>query len=111
MSKISENRVVVLFGGSSYRRTEVIHLLSTTIKHITVYGTLSEEEGMAKIEELGFDKVHLVLIGGRYTVEQRIRIKNWLIENGPHIEITEPGIDYPYSNRAIVQAVRSYLLQ
>ena len=44
-------KVVVLFGGNPNRRDEVIRLLMA-LKTISIYGTLSEEEGMKKISEL-----------------------------------------------------------
>ncbi|MBE9138658.1 hypothetical protein IQ254_15900 [Nodosilinea sp. LEGE 07088] len=65
--------VIILFGGNPERRHEVIELLEH-IGDVTVYGTLSEAEGLAKLEELG-EAVNLVLIGGRYTPEQRSRIQ------------------------------------
>lgn len=99
--------VVVLFGGNPYRRDEVVRLLSE-LGDITVYGTLGEEEGMAKIEELD-RKVDLVLIGGRYTKEQRTRIKKWVSENLTGVEVTQPGYDYPYSNPSIFADVKAKL--
>jgi vacuolar-type H+-ATPase subunit F/Vma7 len=99
--------VVVLFGGSPYRRDEVIKLL-TQIGDLTVHGTLSEEEGMAKIEELD-RKVDLVLIGGRYSDEQRERIQKWLTENIPGVVLSQPGVEYSYSNENIQQDIKQKL--
>lgn len=96
--------VVVLFGGSPIRRQEVVELLGS-IGDITVYGTLGEEEGMAKIEALN-RKVDLVLIGGRYTPEQRTRIKKWIATNMLQTKVTQPGYDYPYSNESILNDVK-----
>ena len=99
--------VMVLFGGSPDRRHEVIELLKT-LGDITVYGTLSEAEGLAKLEELG-DRVNVVLIGGRYTSEQRQQIQTWVAKHIPLAKITQPGHDYPYSNEAIIADVKSKL--
>ncbi|NBC05805.1 MAG: hypothetical protein GVY26_01275 [Bacteroidetes bacterium] len=95
--------VVVLFGGSPYRRDEVVRLIAQ-LGDVTVYGTLSEEAGIAKIEALG-RKVDLVLIGGRYTDEQRKRIQTWLGENVPGVLLSQPGVEYPYSNEAILEDI------
>ena len=99
--------VVVLFGGSPYRRDEVIRLIAQT-GDVTVHGTLSEEEGMAKIEELD-RKVDLVLIGGRYSAEQRERIQNWLTENVPGVELSQPGVEYAYSDENIQRDIKQKL--
>ncbi|MEM8810055.1 MAG: hypothetical protein AAGF01_28895 [Cyanobacteria bacterium P01_G01_bin.38] len=99
--------IVVLFGGNPQRRHEVIEQLQY-LGDITIYGTLSEAEGIAKLEELG-DRVDLVLIGGRYTSEQRQRIQAWIAKHLPQTKITQPGHDYPYSNEAIVADVAKQL--
>ena len=78
---------------------KVIRELSS-LGDVTIYGTLREEEGLAKIEELN-GKVDLVVIGGAYTDEQRKRIKAWLAQKYPQIKLTQPGSDYPFSNDAI----------
>jgi hypothetical protein len=96
--------VVVLFGGSPHRRNEVVRLIAQ-LGDISVHGTLSEEEGKAKIEELNY-KVDLVLIGGRYTDEQRKRIQNWLVENAAGVPLSQPGVEYPYSNEAILDDIK-----
>ncbi|RIW13396.1 hypothetical protein D0X99_16630 [Algoriphagus lacus] len=103
--KGSENApVIILFGGNPFRRDEVVRLLAS-LGDISVYGTLGEEEGMAKIEALG-RKVDLILIGGRYSEAQRDRIKKWVKENLHGVEVTQPGFDYPYSNAAIYADVK-----
>ena len=99
--------VVILFGGSPYRRDEVVNLLSG-LGDITVYGTLGEEEGMAKIEAID-RKVDLILIGGRYSENQRARIKLWVKANLSEVEVTQPGYEYPYSNDAIYADVKKRL--
>lgn len=96
--------VVVLFGGSPYRRDEVVRDLSQ-IGDITIYGTLGEEEGFAKIEELD-RKVDLILIGGRYDDEQRKRIAAFVKADMPNTKLTQPGIDYPYEVVTIRENVR-----
>jgi hypothetical protein len=100
--------VVVLFGGNPLRRHEVILSLQT-IGDITIYGTLSEEEGIAKINAL--PKVDLVLIGGRYTEEQRKRIRAYVKNYLPNTNITEPGIDYPYETDIIKSHVAQLLFK
>lgn len=89
-------KTVVLFGGSPVRRDEIIRLISDGTD-LTVYGTLNEEEGMEKLNELEGD-VDIVLIGGRYTPSQRERISRWVTENLPTAKLSRPGFDYPYSN-------------
>jgi hypothetical protein len=106
VSKNKNAPVIVLFGGNPYRRDEVIKLVQS-IGDITIYGTLSEEEGFAKIKALAH--VSLVLIGGRYFEEQRIRIRKLVKEELPHTKITEPGVEYPYENEAIVRDIKSKL--
>lgn len=86
-------KILVLFGGSPVRRDEVIRQLRC-IPQLSIYGTLSEAEGLQTIDQLS--NVALVLIGGRYDAEQRQRIKEHLAQKHPHIRVTEPGIDYPY---------------
>ena len=96
----------VLFGGNPARRDEVIRLLMP-LQSISIYGTLNEEEGIKKITEL--KEVDLVLIGGRYSNDQRIRIRSFVKATFPNAKITEPGYDYPYSNDAIFEEVRNKL--
>jgi hypothetical protein len=104
VSKNKNAPVIVLFGGNPYRRDEVIKLVQS-IGDITIYGTLSEEEGFAKIKSLAH--VSLILIGGRYFEEQRIRIRKLVKEEFPHTKITELGLEYPYENEAIVKDIKS----
>lgn len=98
--------VIVLFGGNPARRYEVLQLLKG-VGDITVYGTLSEEEGMEKLDSL--PRVDLVLIGGRYSPEQRMRIKAYVASRRPSTKVTEPGYDYPYDNAAIQEDIRRKL--
>ena len=90
--------VAVLFGGSPVRRAEVVTLVSE-LGDITIYGTLSEEEGIQKL--LSLEKVDLILIGGRYDTNQRIRIREFVALNFPNAKITEPGFSYTYNNNLI----------
>ena len=106
ISNNADAPVIVLFGGNPFRRDEVINHLKQ-LGDITIYGTLSEEEGLAKIKSL--THVSLVLIGGRYFEEQRIRIRKFVKEELPNTKITEPGIDYPYENEAIIKDIKSKL--
>lgn len=95
--------VIVLFGGNPFRRDEVINRLKQ-LGDLTIYETLSEEEGMKKITTLA--KVDLILIGGRYSNDQRIRIRKFVAEHLPKTKISEPGVDYPYDTEAINQDIR-----
>jgi hypothetical protein len=106
ISKNPNAKVIVMFGGNPHKRKEVIQELSS-IGDITIYGTLSEEEGYAKIKSL--QKIDLVLIGGRYEQAQRLRIRQFMKEHLPQVPLTEPGIDYAYDNEVIWQKVKSFL--
>ncbi len=105
--RILENtnaKKIVIFGGSPYRRHEIVELLSP-IANLSIYATLSEEEGIAKIKALG--TVDIVLIGGRYTDEQRARIRKFTQENYPKASITEPGFTYAYNNTLIFENIKN----
>lgn len=99
--------VMVLFGGNPHRRDEVLRALAT-LGDLGAYGALSEEEGYALLEQHA-DRVKLVLIGGRYTAEQRVRIKAWCRERFPSIAFTEPGVDYAYDHEQTKAAVKRIL--
>ncbi len=105
-STAANAKTLVLFGGNIERRHEIISLLQP-LQNLSVYGSLSEEEGMEMLSN--FKKVHIVLIGGRYTNEQRMRIRAFINSQYPNIKITEPGVDYPYSNEAIFKQIESIL--
>ncbi|GAA4277596.1 hypothetical protein [Aquimarina mytili] len=93
---------ILLFGGNPSRRLEVLKLISQ-LGNISILGALSEEEGIEIMKKTC--KVDLVLIGGAYTFEQRFRIKNFIEEHDKNIEITEPGVEYLYSNQNIKDAI------
>ncbi len=99
-------KTLLLFGGNVERRQEIISLLQP-LQNLSVYGSLSEEEGIEMLGKL--NAVDIVLIGGRYSEEQRIRIRAFIQKNHPAIKITEPGIQYPYSNEAIFMQVENLL--
>jgi hypothetical protein len=99
-------KILLLFGGNIERRHEIILLLQP-LTNLSVVGALSEEEGLEKIQTLA--KVDMVLIGGRYTEEQRVRIRNFIHTNYPTVQLTEPGVDYPYSNEAIFTNVQKMI--
>ncbi len=103
IDKTENAPVMVIFGGNPHRRHEVLQLLQG-IGRITAYGVLSEEEGFEKMASLA--KIDLVLIGGRYTNEQRIRIREYVRTHLPQTKMTEPGFDYPYQNEAIINDVK-----
>lgn len=106
ISQTADAKVVVLFGGSPVRRDEVMRLLSV-LPNVTIIGTLSEEEGMEKLKTL--PKVDLVLIGGRYSEEQRVRIRHYVTTIMPNTLITEPGQEYRYDNTEILNDVKKKL--
>jgi hypothetical protein len=89
---------MVVFGGNPEMRHQVVEMLEEFNK-VTVFATLSEEEGMHRLNAL--PKVNFVLIGGRYNEEQRGRIRKYVNENLPDAFTSEPGIDYPYGNEGI----------
>jgi vacuolar-type H+-ATPase subunit F/Vma7 len=102
----SDAKVVVLFGGSPVRRDEVIRSLRL-IGGVSIYGTLSEEEGLRKVNQLA--RVDLVVIGSRYSGDQRRRIKEYLKASRPEVVVTEPGLDYPYDEPTIRERIRDLL--
>ncbi len=99
-------KILVVFGGNEERRDAVINLLMS-IENLTIYGTLSEEEGIVKMHDLG--KVDIVLIGGRYTDQQRINIREIVAQNYPTASVTEPGVDYHYSNETIFNHINKLI--
>lgn len=99
----STNKKLLIFGGSPNRMEEVKLFLSQ-LEGLEIIGAFSEEEGMQIFKTTA--DINMVLIGGRYTEAQRIRIKK-LIGN---IKITEPGIAYPYSNENIFLHVKNLLI-
>ncbi len=99
--------VMVIFGGNPHRRDEVLRHLAT-LGDLGAYGALSEEEGYELLLKHK-DRVKLVLIGGRYSTEQRVRIKSWCRERFPMIHFTEPGVDYAYDNELTKGAVKRIL--
>lgn len=99
--------VMVLFGGNAHRRDEVLRALAT-LGYIGAYGALSEDEGYALLQQHK-DRVKLVLIGGRYSAEERVRIKAWCRERFLHMSFTEPGVDYAYDNELTKAAVKRIL--
>jgi hypothetical protein len=90
--------VMVIFGGNPEMRDHVVGMLEEFNK-VTVFATLSEEEGMQGLRSL--PKVNLVLIGGRYNEAQRIRIRTYVKEHLPGTFISEQGIDYPYGDEGV----------
>jgi hypothetical protein len=99
----TQAKKIVIFGGSPQRRHEIVTLL-LPIENLSIYATLSEAEGMKKMEELG--NVDIILIGGRYSDEERIRIRKYVHENLPNANVTEPGLHYAYSNPEIFNRVK-----
>ncbi len=98
------SKTVLLFGGNIERRHEIILLLQP-LSNVSVYVALSEEEGIEKLQTLS--KIDVILIGGRYTEEQRVRIRNFVHSNYPDVKITEPGYHYPYNNEAIFNSIKN----
>ncbi len=86
---------------------EVVSMIRDSIGTITAIGNFSEEEGIQKLATLS--KVDLVLIGGRYSDDQRKRIRTYLKDNLPGVQTTEPGYQYRYENTAILNDIRAKL--
>ncbi len=106
ISTEANTKTVLMFGGHAERRQEMISLLKP-LTHLSVYGTLSEAEGIEKIQSL--TQLDVVLIGGRYTEEERMRIRSFVHTNYPDVKITEPGYHYPYSNEAIFTNIQKLI--
>jgi hypothetical protein len=106
ISTDSNAKTLLLFGGNVERRHEIISLLQP-LTNLSVHGALSEEEGMKMLQTL--PQVDIVLIGSRYTEEQRIRIRKFIRAQYPNIRITEPGVDYMYSNEAIFVTIQKII--
>ena len=100
--------VMVIFGGNPERMNEVVSMIRDNLKTVTAIGNFSEEEGLNRLSSL--EKVDLVLIGGRYSEEQRIRIRAYLTEHFPGVATTEPGYQYPYDNSEILEDIKKKLL-
>jgi hypothetical protein len=94
--------VVVTFGGSPQMRHQVVSRLESTGR-LTVYGTLSEPEGMGRLSTL--PRVDIVIIGGRYTDSQRSRIKAYVALHLPGTLTSGPGRDYPYDEEGMIRDV------
>ncbi|WP_350284759.1 hypothetical protein [uncultured Croceitalea sp.] len=106
ISKKSTAPKILLFGGHPTRRHSVIQIISK-VGDVTVYGALSEAEGIQMLREK--DEIDVVLIGGAYTQEQRVRIKAFIEDHDRTIKITEPGVEYRYSNENIQKDIAKKL--
>jgi len=105
--EVAGTPVVVLFGGNPYRRDEVVRYLGATL-NVTVVGTLSEQEGIATLEALR-ERVGAVVIGGRYSEEQRQRIRAYVERSFPGVHVSEPGHAFAYDNAELARDVRAAL--
>ena len=99
--------VMVIFGGNPERMNEVVSMIRDSLKTVTAIGNFSEDEGLSKLSTL--EKVDLVLIGGRYSEEQRVRIRSYLKRHFPGVATTEPGYQYPYDNAEILEDIKKKL--
>ena len=99
--------VMVIFGGNPERMNEVVSMIRDSLKTVTAIGNFSEDEGLDKLRSL--ERVDLVLIGGRYSEEQRIRIRAYLKEHFSGVATTEPGYQYPYDNTEILNDIKKKL--
>lgn len=95
--------VMILFGGNPHRMNEVVTMLKQA-GGITAYGAFSTAEGLALLQNT--PQATLVLIGGRYSMAEREEIRNYIAYNRPTVKITEPGHDYPYDNKLILQDIK-----
>lgn len=98
--------VMVIFGGNTEMRNHVVNMIEDYGK-VTVHAALSEEEGISLLDSL--PKVQFVLIGGRYSMEQRIRIKKITAEKWPRAFTSEPGIDYTYGDDGVLNDLKTKL--
>lgn len=106
VSEKVDAKVVVIFGSNEHLRHQVVSSLST-LGDVSVYGTLNEEQGFSKINEL--PKVDLILIGRAYSQEQRIRIKAFVKDKMPTTKVAEPGIDFSVENAGVELNVKRLL--
>ncbi len=106
ISEDNNSKVILIFGSNPYLRDQVVRSLST-LGNCSVYGTLSEEEGMIKIN--GLPEIDLVLIGRAYSQEQRLRIKAFVKYNLPNTKVAEPGIDFSVENYGVEENVKHLL--
>ena len=102
-----EAHVIVIFEGSPHMRDTVIRKFEQWNK-ASVYGTLSEEGGLRKLNEL--EKVDLIVIGGRYNKEQRKSIKKAVRRLHTITQTSEPGIDYPYDHGELLKDVEQKII-
>lgn len=100
----SKPRNMLIFGGNPSRMYNVKTYLSQ-IENLNITGVFSEEEGLDVLQRKENNSFDLILIGGRYTNEQRERI----LSSANNILITQPGIDYPYSDENIYLHVERLL--
>lgn len=106
VSSFEKAPVIIILSSTPFRCDQLIKLVRT-IGELTVFGTLSEDEGIEKIKNT--PTVDLVLISSRYTEGQRKRIHSFISENKPTIKLTEPGWDYPYKEETILSDIREKL--
>lgn len=105
--EVAGTRAVVLFGGNPHRRDEVVRYLGPKL-NVTVVGTLSEEEGIATLEALR-ERVGAVVIGGRYSEQQRARIRAFVARSFPGVHVSEPGYAFAYDNDELLRDVQAAL--
>jgi hypothetical protein len=99
--EVSGTPAIVLFGGNPYRRDEVVRYLGATL-NVTVVGTLSEQEGIATLDTLR-ERVGAIVIGGRYSEEQRQRIRAYIARSFPGVHVSEPGHAFAYDNAELAR--------
>lgn len=107
LSPLPNAPVLVLFGGNPARMNNVVTMVRDKLGTVTAIGNFSEEEGISTLNRL--PKVDLVLIGGRYSEDERTRIRSYLNEHFPGMPTTEPGHQYRYDNEEILMDIRKKL--
>ena len=80
-------KTLIVFGGNPQMNVGVVRMLSPWYN---VYGVLSEEEGLSKAKDGSIAKLDGIVIGTKYSEEQRERIRAAL----PGIPTCEPGIHF-----------------
>lgn len=107
--KITSNKyhqpIILLFDRCSDKKYQVTKLISEI--GYRIHGVLCEEEGIQFLKET--PRVDLVIIDSAYNCEQRKRIKEFIADHDSRTKITEPGMEYTYSNDNIKSNIKNKL--
>jgi hypothetical protein len=95
--------LVLVLGRTSSRMHEVMVLIQDA-GGISATGCFTEAELIHLLKSSG--RVSGVLLGGGVTEPERKRIRQFLAAAMPHVQLSEPGIHYPYSDANILADLR-----